>query len=288
MNKQQAALLSIFSNSALIIMKVVAGLMMNSISVISEAIHSSLDLLASFIAFFSIKKAVTPEDQDHPFGHGKYENVSGLIEAILIFIAAALIIYEAAKKLINGSEILGVESGIIVMGISAVVNFVISRILYHIAKKTDSIALEADALHLMTDVYTSLGVFGGLIILRITGIKVLDPIAALAVAVLIILTSLDLTKRSINDLVDTSLPEEDIKKIIGIIEAHQEIMGYHKLRTRKIGNKKEIDMHLQIDSHTSVEEAHSLCYIIENDIRETFQQSHITLHIEPAKAKSEE
>lgn len=281
MNKQQAALLSIFSNTMLIIIKIFAGVMMGSISIISEAVHSSMDLLASLIAFFSIKKADTPEDSDHPFGHGKYENVSGLIEALLIFLAAALIIFEAGKKLISGSGPLSVDAGIYVMLTSAIVNFTISRMLYGTAKKTGSMALEADALHLMTDVYTSLGVFGGLILLKLTGIKLLDPLIALGVAVLIIITSLDLTKRSVGDLVDTSLPEEEIRKVISIFETYPQITSYHKLRTRKCGNKKEIDAHLQVSSTISLSDAHALCDCIENDIRKVFPNSYVMLHIEP-------
>lgn len=283
MNKQQAALLSIMSNTVLIIFKLTAGIMMNSVSVISEAIHSSLDLLASLIAFFSIRKAVQPVDADHPFGHGKYENVSGFVEAILILFAAIMIIYEAAKKLINGSDVGHLGAGMLVMLVSSGINLVISLSLLKISKKTNSLALEADAMHLLTDVFTSFGVFLGLLLLNFTHIPVLDPIVAMLVALLIIKASIDLIKKSMKDLVDESLPDEDIKKITDIISSHPEITSYHKLRTRKCGENVEMDIHLRTDGNVSLEEAHNLSSHIETHIKETFQHANIVVHVEPER-----
>lgn len=281
MNKQQGALLSIFSNTTLIIFKIVAGLSMNSISVLSEAIHSSIDLLASLIAFISIKKAVEPEDEEHPFGHGKYENVSGFVEAILIFFAAGLIIYEATKKIISGSSVSEVGPGLIVMAISASINFIISMNLLRISKKTNSIALEADAMHLMTDVFTSLGVFIGLLLIKITKISILDPIFAIFVSFLIIKTSYDLTKKSINDLVDSSLPQEEIAIIVEIIKSFPQVKGYHKLRTRKSGDRREIDIHVQIDNSTTIEDAHQISNHLESEIKLKLENTYIIVHVEP-------
>ena len=282
MNKQNAAFLSIFSNTALIIFKLVAGVLMGSVSVISEAIHSSIDLLASLIAFFSIKKASKAEDEEHPFGHGKYENVSGFVEAILILLAALLIIVEAVKKLFNGGTVENIGAGILVMFIASVVNFLISMLLLKISKRTNSIALEADAMHLLTDVYTSLGVFGGLILLKFTGIKIIDPLTALFVAVLIIKTSIDLIKKSMTDLVDSRLPVEDLIKIENILKSHKEISTYHNLRTRKSGSSKEIDVQVHIDKDISLLDAHTLCDIIEAEIKETLTgDAYVMIHAEP-------
>lgn len=281
MNKEKAALLSIVSNLLLIIFKFSSGILIGSISIISEAIHSSIDLLASLIAFFSIRKASMAEDIDHPFGHGKYENVSGFTEAILIFFAATLIIVEAVKKIIFGSSINDVGLGLIVMFISSMVNLIISTQLMKVAKKTDSIALEADALHLLTDVITAIGVFLGLIIVKVTGLKIVDSISAVFVAFLIIKTSIDLTRKSLKDLVDSKLPDEDINKIIEILNSHNEIKGYHRLRTRKSGSKKEIDIHLKLNENYSLIQAHDLCSHIEEDIKNVFPNSYIIIHPEP-------
>ena len=281
MEKQKAALLSIYSNTALIIFKIIAGILMNSISVISEAIHSGIDLIASFVAYFSIKKASQPRDDDHPFGHGKFENVSGAFEAILIFFAAGLIIYEAIKKIISVPELKNIEAGIGVMLISAVINAFISRTLFKVSKKSDSIALEADAWHLLTDVYTSAGVMVGLIIIKITNLEIIDPIIAIIVAGIIIKASIGLTRKSLKDLVDESLPEHEIKTIIDIIKQHSEILSYHKLRTRKSGNIREIDIHVMVNKENSLTNVHNLCYDIENHIKNALPGSYVTIHIEP-------
>lgn len=288
MDKRSAALLSVASNSVLIIFKLAAGIFMGSISVISEAIHSSIDLLASLIAFFSIRQASKKADEDHPFGHGKYENVSGFVEAILIFIAAAIIIYEAINKIIHGSQIESTGPGIIVMLVSSAINLIISLQLLRIAKKTDSIALEADGMHLLTDVFTSFGVFVGLIAVRFTSLKIIDPIAALFVAMLIIKASYDLTRKSMVDLLDGTLPQEDIDKIAEIIRSYPEIKNYHRLRTRKSGQKREIDIHIRLDKDIPLTEAHTLCHSIKNDILEAFKEAYILIQLEPYSEVSSE
>lgn len=287
MGKNNAAVLSIFSNSLLIIFKFSAGLLIGSVSVISEAIHSSIDLIASFIAYFSIKKASKAEDYEHPFGHGKYENLSGFVEAMLIFLAAALIIFESVKKIICGSNIEAVGPGLLVMGIAALVNLFISLTLKKIAQKTNSIALEADGAHLFTDVITAFGVFLGLLLVKITGIKIIDPITAVIVGFLIIKTSIDLTKKSMKDLVDSKLSDEDINKLLIIINSHKEIKGYHNLRTRQCGNEKQIDIHLNVDRNSSLIQAHDICDIIEKEINNVFPKSYIVIHAEPETQKKQ-
>lgn len=283
MTKQKAAFISIISNSVLIIFKIIAGITMNSVSVISEAIHSGIDLLASIVAFFSIKKAAEPADEDHAFGHGKFENISGLFEAVLIFVAAGLIIFEAVKKITQHLHITNEEAGIGVMFVSTVVNILVSRFLFRVAKKTDSIALEADAWHLYTDVFTSVGVMIGLILIKITGVQIIDPIIAMIVAGIIIKASVDLTKKSMTDLVDKCLPENEVQTIIDIINSYPEVRAYHKLRTRKSGDRREIDIHLKINKKTPLTKAHELCNKIEINIKEKLVNAYVTIHVEPEK-----
>ncbi|WP_046159808.1 cation diffusion facilitator family transporter [Caldanaerobacter subterraneus] len=287
MNREKAALLSVVSNSFLITVKLVAGILMHSIGVISEAIHSSIDLIASIIAFFSIRKAAKPADDDHPFGHGKYENVSGFVEAILIFFAALLIIYEALKRIITGAYVENLGMGIVVMLFSALINSVVSFYLFKVAKKEDSIALKADAIHLLTDVFTSLGVAAGLVIIRFTGINILDPVIAIFVAFLIIKASVDLTKEALKDLTDTSLPEEELKEIEEIIKSNPEITSFHKLRTRKSGQKREIDVHLRVRRDANIVEAHELSHKVSKQIIDRFPEANVTVHIEPEEKKEE-
>ncbi len=279
--KTNAARLSIFSNTGLIVLKLVVGIISGSVSIISEAIHSFMDLLASVIAYFSVRISDKPADNRHPYGHGKFENVSGVAEAMLIFIAAGWIIYEAVNKILAPSAVENIGIGFGVMIISGIVNFYISNRLYSVAKKTGSIALEADALHLKTDVYTSFGVAIGLALLWITGIHMLDPIIAIFVALLILKESFTLFIKAYAPLLDSTLPQEDVDKIVQIIQNHcTNTMGFHNLRTRKAGNYRYVDFHLNLDGSISVKEAHAICDRIENDIYSEFEQIEVSIHVE--------
>jgi cation diffusion facilitator family transporter len=282
MNKKvSVARLSILSNSLLIIMKLVAGFFSGSISIISEAIHSFMDLLASIIAYFSVRISDTPADKEHPYGHGKFENVSGVAEAVLIFAAAIWIIYEAVHKIMKPTEIETLGIGILVMGISAAVNTFVAWKLYKVAKETDSVALEADALHLKTDVYTSLGVAVGLSLIWITGYHLLDPIAAILVALLILKESYSLFKKAYSPLLDASLPDDDVSRIRDIIQKHcSDKTQYHNLRTRKAGQYRYVDFHLNLEETLTVKEAHLICDRIEEDIKAEFHSTEVNIHVE--------
>lgn len=280
--KVKVALLSIISNSLLIILKVIAGILSGSVSIISEAIHSSMDLVASIIAFFSVRLSSKPADKDHPYGHGKIENVSGVIEGLLIFVAAALIIKEAVVKIMHPSEISEAYIAIAVMLFAALVNFIVSRILYKTAKEEDSIALEADALHLKTDVYTSLGVGVGLVLIKLTHIPILDPIVAMLVALLIIKESWELCKNAFRPLLDASLSVEEEQKVCEVISKYKDsIVNFHELRTRKSGCIKYIDFHLVVDKNLTVEQSHQLSDELESDLENTLKNTNVSIHIEP-------
>lgn len=282
--KKRAALFSIISNSLLIVLKFFVGFITNSISIISEAVHSMIDLLAAIIAFISVSVSSHPADKNHPYGHGKVENISGAVEAILIFAAAGYIIYKSVIKIMKGVELESIEYGIYVMFISVIVNIVVSKYLLKVARKTSSIALEADAAHLTTDVYTSLGVFAGLLVVKLTGLNFLDPIVAMSVAVFIIRTAYHLTKKSLLDLLDHTIPEEEADKIKNILNEHQDkFVSYHKLRSRKSGNERYIDLHLVMINEMSVADAHEFCTHLENDIENILPFSVVTIHVEPAQ-----
>ncbi len=277
-------MLSVLSNTTLIILKIVAGLLSGSVSIISEAIHSGMDLVASIIAFFSVRVSSRPADKGHPYGHGKIENVSGVIEGLLIFVAAFLIIKEAIIKLIHPTEISQTFIAIAVMGISSIVNIIISRTLYKVAKREESVALEADALHLKTDVYTSAGVALGLLLMKVTGISVLDPITAILVALLIIKEAWSLCRNAFRPLLDASLLEEEEAQIKEILETYDEqIKGFHKLRTRKSGNIKYIDFHMLVDGSLTVDIAHTISKELEIVIEQKIKNTNVNIHIEPSK-----
>ena len=286
--KVKTARLSIFSNSFLIILKVIVGFLSGSISIVSEAMHSMIDLIASGIAYFSVRISDTPADDRHPYGHGKFENISGVAEAILIFLAAAWIIYKAILKILHPNPVEVIGLGIGVMIISALVNIYISRRIYKVAKEAESIALEADALHLKVDVYTSFGVaFGLLLMVAISKfttsplVHYLDPVIAILVALMILKESYSLFMKAYAPLLDESISKEEIDLIKILIDKHcSETVKYHDLRTRKAGNFKYIDFHLNVPANLSVKEAHEICDIIEEDIKRSMKSSEVTIHVE--------
>lgn len=283
-NKIKVARLSIYSNTTLILLKLIVGLIGGSVSIISEAIHSTMDLLAAIIAFFSVKASSKPADKEHPYGHGKYENVSGVIEALLIFVAAIWIIIEGVKKLFHPGGIESIGLGFIVMFISAFVNYIVSKKLYKVAKEEDSIALEADALHLKADVYTSLGVGGGLLLIWITGLNFLDPVVAILVAIFILKEAYHLLISAFNPLLDVKLSEEEIKIITEQIDKHNSVFcDYHNLRTRKSGIIKYVDLHLVFPENMSLKDAHDLCNEIERDIETLLKNTEMLIHLEPCE-----
>ncbi len=278
--KISIARLSILSNTLLLFLKLITGIISGSVSIISEAIHSSMDLIAAIIAYFSVSVSDNPPDSRHPYGHGKIENISGVIEAVLIFVAAIWIIIEAAKKLSEGNiELDSIGLGSIVMLISAVVNFFVSRKLYKVARDTNSLALEADALHLKTDVYTSLGVAVGLGLIVLTGITWLDPAVAILVALFIIRESYNLLNRAFSPLLDTAWSDPEIKELEDRL-AHLDV-NYHDLRTRLAGNYRFIDIHIQVPEYESVGKAHLYCDKIEQELTNYYQNLTVTIHVEP-------
>lgn len=285
--KGRAASLSVIACSFLVALKLAVGLMIGSVSIISEAAHSAVDLIAALMAFLSVRIAGRPADDDHPFGHGKIENISGTVEALLIFLAAYLILSEAWSKIWNPREIETVWLGAGIMLVSAVVNMFVSRRLFSVGRETDSVALQADAWHLRTDVYTSLGVMLSLAAIWIgermsIDLRMLDPLAAIFVSLLILKAALHLTISSARDLLDSSLPEDE-KTLIKekIFSMKPDVRGFHAFRTRRSGSYRFAEFHILVDSEMTVEESHQLTDILKEAIREQYPCSFVTIHVEP-------
>jgi cation diffusion facilitator family transporter len=279
--KVSIARLSIISNTLLILIKLAVGLISGSVSIISEAIHSSMDLIAAIISFLSVRVSDNPPDSRHPYGHGKIENISGVIEALLIFIAAVWIIIEAARKLFGGKiELDSIVLGSTVMLISAIVNTIVSRRLYKVARSTNSVALEADALHLKTDIFTSLGVAIGLGLIMVTGINWLDPVIAILVAMFIIKEAYHLLRRAFTPLLDAAWSDSEIDELEKTLSRLG--VSYHNLRTRVAGNYRFVDIHIQIPEDVSVGNAHKYCDKIENELTGNYENLTVTIHVEPS------
>ena len=282
--KKRTALLSVISNTFLITAKLIVGFLSGSVSILSEVAHSFVDLLAAIIAFFAVRISSEPADDEHQFGHGKFEDLSGLVEGALIVLIAFYIIYESAIKLTNGvEEHLETTAGIIVMLFSVIVNIIVSRRLFTVARKSDSMALLADAEHLRTDVYTSFGVFIGLILIKLTGLTFLDPLVAIFIAFIIIKTGYELCKTSINNLVDYSLPEEDKNKINETISKYisNTVIEVKNLKTRKAGSTRLIELRLKVPTDMTIKEGHDICDSIESEIESTIKNSDVIIHLEP-------
>lgn len=286
--KGAVALLSVISNTILVLLKIIVGILIGSVSIISEAIHSGVDLLAAIITLVAVRSSNKSPDEGHPFGHDKMENLSGTVEAILIFLAAGWIIYEAIHKIINPLPLKTPGLGVVVMFASAVVNIWVSRKLFKVGKETDSVALQADAWHLRTDVYTSVGVMVGLALITVgehlfPGVHLdwLDPVAAIAVSLLIIRAAYNLTLRSARDLLDMNLPEEENWIRNKLPRFDLPIRGFHHLRTRKAGATRFVELHIVLEKNMSIQESHRISDQIALKIREQFPDTQVTVHEEP-------
>ena len=284
-----AAKLSLVAISLLILIKVVASIITGSIGIRADAVHSTLDLVAAIIAFIGIRISGKPADERHPYGHGKAENISGVLVAGLIFVAAGTIVYEAIKRLIFGVTLELIAVGIYVTAAAIVINILISWHVLRVSRNTDSLALEASGRHMLTDVLSSVAVLVGLIVVQLTGLSILDSIVALGVAVIITKSAYSILRKSFGGLIDVKLPEDEENIIRSAIMEHVgELVEYHQLRTRKAGNQRYIDLHIVMPKNISLEEAHRMCDHLEQDIGSKLQHASVTIHVEPCGEECDE
>lgn len=282
--KKLAAGLSITSNAIIIILKFIAGGISGSISIISEAIHSLSDFLASVLTFFAVIKSSEPADTNHPFGHGKYEDMSGFIEGGLIIFAGIYIIWEACKKVFFHQTVeVDTTLGIAVMLFAVVANIFVSSYLFRVAKKSDSVSLHADGEHLRTDVYSSLGVLFGLVLIKITGIALLDPLIAVLVAIFVLKAGFEISKETLNNLLDGALPSEDIEAIKNIINSYNNecLKGYKNLKARRSGPSKDIEITMLFPENMTISACHKICDDVESLIQQKLGNCNILIHAEP-------
>ena len=282
--KTRAAALSIVSNSVLIVLKLAAGAITGSVAILTEAMHSSVDLIASIVAFVSVRQADKPADDDHPYGHDKIENLAAAIEAMLILIGAGVIVFESVRRLASGStEVHSLGIGIGVIAFSVLANVVVSTVLARRARETDSPALEGDAAHLRTDAATSAAVLVGLVVVELTGAAWLDPVIALAVAAAIVYAGIKLLLRASRVLVDEALPPEELDAVRAAIEEFgpRGVCGYHKLRARRAGSRRYVDLHVQFVGGTTLEDAHDTAHRLQDAIRLRLRGADVLIHLEP-------
>jgi len=282
-SKTAAAAVSVVSNAALIALKLVAGLITGSVAILADAVNSAIDLLASVVAFFSVREADKPADLQHPYGHEKLENLAAVIEGMLILVGAAIVAYESVRRLASGAEVRNLGFGIAIIALTVVVNFAVSAFLGRRAQQTGSPALEGDAAHLRTDAISSAGVLGGLVVVELTGAAWLDPVVALLVTLAIGVTGVRLLTRSGRVLVDEALPEEELTAIQEEIQGFgpRGVAGFHALRGRRAGARAYVDVHLQFRSGTSLEAAHDVAHQLQSAIRARLGGADVLIHLEP-------
>jgi cation diffusion facilitator family transporter len=281
--KMRAAGLSIGSNVTLIALKVVAGAATGSVAILTEAMHSAIDLVASIVAWFSVRKADIPADEEHRYGHYKLENLAAAIEGILILVGSGVIAFEAIRKLVESAPVERLGFGIAVMAVSGVANLAVSTYLYRQARLTESPALAGDAAHLRTDALTSFGVLVGLALVDITGADWLDPTVALVVAAAIVFSGVRILTRSGRVLVDEALPPAELEAIRTAVRSFgsQGVVGYHQLRTRAAGSRRYVDLHVQFRAGTTLEEAHATAHALQAAIEARLRNADVLIHLEP-------
>jgi cation diffusion facilitator family transporter len=282
-----AARLALFIVIGLFILKVVVGVITDSISIWAQAADSSLDIFAVMITFLTVGFSAKPADKEHPFGHGKAEDIAAGIQTVFLFVAASLIIYSAIRRIIYGVTIQVTEAGIAVMLVSMIASILLSRHLFRVARTTGSVALEANANNIMGDIYSTAGVLVGLSIVRLghlfgVHLDVIDPILAILVSILILRATYRIGRMALEGLIDFRIPQADEETLMATILEHSgQLVGVHEVRTRRSGSQRYIDLHLVMPKGASVEEAHEMCDHLEQDIEKRLQNANVTIHVEP-------
>ena len=290
--KSRTVLFSVSSNAVLLTVKLVAGVLTGSVSVLSEAVHSASDLVASVVALVAVRRSNSPPDEDHNYGHGRFENLAGVFEGLVLLAVGGYVVYRAVDHIVNGAELELLGLGIVVMALSAVVNLFVSEWLLRVARETDSRALEAEGYNLRTDVWGAAGVAVGLVGALVTGWTVLDPIIAALIGFAILWTAFRLVSRSTRVLLDESLPGAELEVVERVIEEYAKseaaIRGFHKLRARKSGPQRHIDFHLQLRAETTLGEAHKISDALEARLRRSLPNSDVLIHLEDDRSLTNE
>jgi cation diffusion facilitator family transporter len=280
--KIRAAAVSISSAILLAIVKLIFAFTSGSMAVLASAVDSLLDIVMSGVNFVAIRHAEQPADECHPFGHGKFETLATLFQALIILATGGWIVYEAGNRLYHGQTSLNVDQGLGILAFGALAAWGISSYLSQAAQKTDSSALAADALHFRMDIFSNLGLLIGMLAIRLFDLPWLDPTLSILVAAYILSEAFKLVRHALRDMLDHELPAE-IKDKVDKIILEQKLLhaGYHNLRTRRAGSRKIMDFHLEVCRHMTVEEAHQIADNLEKGIEAAILGADVTIHIEP-------
>jgi len=269
----------------LIVLKVVVSFISNSISIFAQATDSFLDIFSIGITFIALRMAITPADEEHPFGHGKAEGLAAIIQAILILGAGGFIIYSAIQRIIHSTAV-KTDEGVVVMVISLIASFFLSRYLRRIAKATGSTAIDASARNISADVYSAAGVLLGLLVVRFTNLVILDPIIALIMVGFVLKAGYGVAIRAIHELIDYTLPKRELEILNNCINVHNtRLVDFHSVRSRRAGSERFIDLHIVLPRNYSIEKAHAMCDHLEQDIKNKLANTNVIIHAEPCNSR---
>jgi cation diffusion facilitator family transporter len=276
------AYISVIAALVTISLKAAAYLLTGSIGLLSDALESLVNLVAALVALVALWVAARPEDKEHTYGHTKAEYFSSGFEGALILVAAASILVAAGRRLLEPQPIVDPAVGLAITGLATLLNLAVARVLLRAGRRYESITLEADAHHLLADVWTSVGVIVGVAAAALTGWHRLDAIVAIAVALLVLRAGLKLLRRSMLGLLDTSLPEDTLREITAILKSHErEGVRHHALRTRQAGARRFISFHILVPGGWTVQRGHDLLEQIEEQVRDAVPNSVVDTHLEP-------
>jgi len=268
----------------LIVLKVIVSIISNSISIAAQAADSFLDILSIVITSIALQKAAAPADEEHPFGHSKAEGLAAMIQAILVIGAGGYIVFSAIQRIIHRT-VIEPDEGMIVMIISIIASFFLSRHLHRVAKETGSTAIDASARNISADVYSASGVLLGLLLVRITNLVILDPIIALIMAGFVLKAGYEVTMRAFHELIDHALPEEEQEILINCLNDHKTyLVDFHAIRSRRAGSERFVDLHLVTPRYYTIERAHSICDHLERDIKDKIANANVIIHAEPCNS----
>jgi cation diffusion facilitator family transporter len=276
------ATISLTTTICLLSLKLILGIISGSIAVLSDAIDSGTDVVGGTAALISVQIATWPADEDHPYGHGKVESISASVAATVVAFGGGFVVFQAMRRLIVGSPQINVDLAIAPMVLVAVANAALAHYMRREARRAHSLALASEATHLRTNVVQAVTVTAGLVLVGITGMRLFDPLVALGLAVYMGWTAVHLAREALTEVMDVALPDEELRAIHDVIYTHQdEVRGFHRLRSRKAGPTRHVDMHLLVDPHATIEEVHTVCDQIETEISQRLPGSIVTIHPEP-------
>ena len=276
------AAISLAATVSLLVLKLILGIISGSIAVLSDAIDSGTDLVGGTAALVSVQVAAWPADEDHPYGHGKIESVSASVAATVVAIGGGFVAYQAVRRLVVGSPEIDVGLALAPMVIAAAANLVLAFYMRREARRARSLALASEATHLQTNFIQAGAIITGLAVVGISGERLFDPLVALALAAYMGWTAVGLARAALTEIMDVALPDDELRAIHDVIAAHgDDVRGFHRLRSRKAGPTRHVDMHLLVDPRRTVEEMHTVCDQIEEEIGEQLVGVTITIHLEP-------